>query len=322
MSDLIHTIKTGLERLATMHTEDDLGDRTTYLGASEIGLCPRRVAMSKLDPRPHKLEDLLRFKRGHVAEDILAEALAIMGFTFKRQFEIEVQNNAGVPVKVHLDLLFVSHSMKVAKVLEVKSPWRLPDAPYESQIIQAQIQAEAVSQVWPGYDIEVGIININLGDEGIRFFDGYSPNPTLFVGLMERARSIWSDYQKALSGEVVEFCTEVSTLCFKCGHLGSCSRFQADEVPELAGAVEVLTEQIEQSKSLEADVKDRKKKLLKIVQATKPFTAGGKLLRAARNSSTKTDSERLSAFLETVGSSLEEFQVKSPYTYLDIRDVA
>ena len=49
MSDqLMITLQTALQQLALQHTVEMLGDRTTYLGASDIGTCPRKTILSKL----------------------------------------------------------------------------------------------------------------------------------------------------------------------------------------------------------------------------------------------------------------------------------
>ena len=39
----------------------ELGDRTEYVGASDVGQCPRKVVLSKTQPVPYDL-DLIRLK--------------------------------------------------------------------------------------------------------------------------------------------------------------------------------------------------------------------------------------------------------------------
>jgi CRISPR-associated exonuclease Cas4 len=34
----------------------ELGDRTEYVGASDVGQCPRKVVLSKTQPVPHDLQ--------------------------------------------------------------------------------------------------------------------------------------------------------------------------------------------------------------------------------------------------------------------------
>ena len=51
MSDqLMITLQAALQQLAAQHTAETLGDRATYLGASDIGACPRKTILTKLKP--------------------------------------------------------------------------------------------------------------------------------------------------------------------------------------------------------------------------------------------------------------------------------
>ena len=62
--DIKTTLLTSLRKLAKQHTEETLGDRSNYLGASDIGYCPRKVILEKINPTEHDLATLLRFERG------------------------------------------------------------------------------------------------------------------------------------------------------------------------------------------------------------------------------------------------------------------
>ncbi|MFH2000982.1 MAG: hypothetical protein ABIK28_14970, partial [Planctomycetota bacterium] len=106
MSDqLMITLQAALQQLAIQQTVETLGDRATYLGASDIGACPRKTILSKLNPPEADLVTLLRFRRGHMAEDIVAAAFTAAGFTnFKRQ--VEVRYAGDVPVTAHIDFVF------------------------------------------------------------------------------------------------------------------------------------------------------------------------------------------------------------------------
>ena len=73
--DIQTTLLTSLRKLAEQHTIETLGDRRDYLGASDIGYCPRKIILEKIHPGEHDLATLLRFQRGHMAEDIIARAL-------------------------------------------------------------------------------------------------------------------------------------------------------------------------------------------------------------------------------------------------------
>ena len=50
MSDeLMITLQAALQQLASQQTVETLGDRSTYLGASDIGSCPRKTILTKLN---------------------------------------------------------------------------------------------------------------------------------------------------------------------------------------------------------------------------------------------------------------------------------
>ena len=68
-------IETALPALAAEKGKADLGDRAKYIGASDIGQCPRKAIMGKLFPQPISLEQQIVFERGHLAENIVHESL-------------------------------------------------------------------------------------------------------------------------------------------------------------------------------------------------------------------------------------------------------
>jgi len=61
--DIHKTLLASLQKLARQHTEETLGNRSDYLGASDIGYCPRKVILEKINPSEHDLATLLRFQR-------------------------------------------------------------------------------------------------------------------------------------------------------------------------------------------------------------------------------------------------------------------
>src|SRR5512145_267284 len=102
--ELMITLQTALQQLAIQQTEETLGDRSTYLGASDIGACPRKTILRKLHTPEADLVTLLRQRRGHMAEEVVAAAFMIAGFSnFQRQ--TEVRHAGAVPVMAHLDFV-------------------------------------------------------------------------------------------------------------------------------------------------------------------------------------------------------------------------
>ena len=206
MSDqLMITLQTALQQLALQHTVEMLGDRSTYLGASDIGACPRKTILSKLKTPEADLVTLLRFRRGHMAEDIVAAAFTAAGFTnFKRQ--VEVRYSGDVPVMAHLDFVFISEARKTMAVLEVKSPETIPEHPYGSWETQLYLQMGLLANCYPDYTVEKGaILAVNFGEQGMQLFNGYTPQTLIYEGLMDRASTIWNAYQQYAAGVPITF---------------------------------------------------------------------------------------------------------------------
>jgi len=306
-----------LTRLALEHTLKELGDRSKYLGASEIGQCPRKTILSKVAPSPADLETLLRFERGHMAEEIAAKALSAAGYTFERQVEVICDD---LPIRGHLDFVFTNEARKTKAVLEVKSPGHTPATPYGSWEEQLYLQMGLLARAYPEYRVEKGaILVLNLNDGEVELFNGYSHQEEVFAGLMEKARRIWDEYQSFLH-EGVELTTEASPLCGYCEYFDDCPRFAAEEVPELDAAVQELLDLQEREKAIKKKIDLQKKKLFEIASRREaPFKAGGAVIRVASRSRKIVDLQAFKKFLEEQGRSPDEFQEERTYSFLEIK---
>ena len=149
---LLECIRSGLE-LHTAHTSSSiLGDRSKYVGMSDIGsymTCPRMAVLHKFQPQnSDNLQKLLTLQRGHWFEDGIAKALSALNLPAVRQLEIAVDND-GCPVRAHLDFVLVSvQPCPTVRVLEVKSCGRLPDTLYASYEAQAYGQISMLNRYW------------------------------------------------------------------------------------------------------------------------------------------------------------------------------
>ncbi|HIP40641.1 MAG TPA: hypothetical protein EYG88_14960 [Desulfocapsa sulfexigens] len=316
--DIQTTLLTSLRKLAHLHTIETLGDRRDYLGASDIGYCPRKVILEKIHPGEHDLATLLRFQRGHMAEDIIARAFTAAGYSnFEQQVEIVLPGD--VPLKAHIDFVFTSRVHKIKSILEIKSTSRIPDGPYSSWESQLYIQMGALSEQYPDYSIKGAVLTLDLAHGEVAFFNGYEPQKMIFTGLMERAGMIWSDYQAMVHDEAIDPKTEVSPLCGFCDHIASCPRFETEDVPQLAGVVEALQELQARDKNLQGEIKKLKKHLLAVVEQKGPIKSGGCFLRKATRSRKYLDTDRLESFLAESGTVLEEYQEDRSFSFLEIR---
>lgn len=316
--DIRTTLHNSLQLLSQQHTKETLGDRKTYLGASDIGYCPRKVILERVKPAQHDLATLLRFQRGHMAEDIVAAAFTAAGYSnFERQVEVDISTDS-LPALVHIDFVFTSVKKKIKSLLEVKSG-KVPDQPFSSWESQLYIQMGALASKYPGYTIKGAILSLDLSEGDVGFFNGYTPQASLYNGLLARASSIWRAYQQTLKGQQVELETEPGMLCGFCDHLRTCPRFQADDIPEMDGCIVEFQELRELEQKYKDKVATQKQFLLSMVRARGPFRAGGYLLRKATRARQNLDLTALGKFLSDNGTSLSEFQESSSFSFLDIK---
>lgn len=316
--DIKATLHNSLQILSQQHTEETLGDRKNYLGASDIGYCPRKVILERINPPEHDLATLLRFQRGHMAEDIVAAAFSAAGFSnFERQVEIDISNDI-LSSKVHIDFVFTSQIKKIKSILEVKAG-KVPDTPYSSWESQLYLQMGALAKTNPDYTIKGAVLSLDLSEGDVGFFNGYTPQETLFNGLLERAASIWSAYQSTVQGDQIELKTETSPLCGFCDHIRTCPRFQADDIPEMDEIIGEFQELRDNEKKLKDRVTTQKKILFTMVKARGNFRAGGYLLKKATRTRQNTDMTSLGNFLAEHGTSIAEFQDSNTFSFLDIK---
>ncbi len=316
--DIHNTLLTSLRKLAKQHTEETLGDRRNYLGASDIGYCPRKTILERIHPGEHDLATLLRFQRGHMTEDIVAMAFSAAGFNnYERQVEIAVEGD--VPLKAHIDFVFTSKAQKIKSVLEIKSTSKIPDGPYGSWESQLYIQMGALARKYPDYTIKGAVMALDLADGNVGFFNGYKPEKTIFNGLLERAGTLWSEYQEMKNGKDVYPDTETGPLCGFCNHITTCPRFEGEEVPQLAKVVEALQDQQAKEKVVKGEIKLLKRNLLAVVEQKGPIKTGGCLLKKAIRSRKYLDTNRLENFLTESGVAIEEYQKTNTFSFLEIR---
>lgn len=148
---LLETIRRGLQFSAERHTQAMLGDRTTYIGMSDIGRyaeCPRAAVANKLRPQPSSLERLLTLQRGHWFESGIQSALVATNLNLFHQLEIRARHRAGI-IKAHLDFTLVwEQPVTAVRILEVKSTEKIPDVPGNAHVIQAQGQVDMLRYYW------------------------------------------------------------------------------------------------------------------------------------------------------------------------------
>lgn len=164
---LLRLLTEGLLAHAEQKTASELGDRSQYIGMSDIGKgmeCMRAAVASKLGvsaiPAVSAVgglapDDLVRvlgrqitLQRGHWQEHGIEKALAATGVKLVPQLEISVEQN-GVPIKAHLDFTLVWGGQRPAvRILELKSNERIPESLYASYEAQLYGQVGLLKSCW------------------------------------------------------------------------------------------------------------------------------------------------------------------------------
>jgi CRISPR-associated exonuclease Cas4 len=309
-------ILTSLRTLSKQHTADTLGDRTEYIGASDIGHCPRKVILDRIHPKEHDLASLLRFERGHMAENIIAKIFQAAGYTFERQVEVVV--DCAASFRVHIDFVFTSVQSKTKSIMEVKSG-KVPEVPYGSWESQLFVQMGALTEKYPDHTIKGALLVVDLDKGGVGIFTGYCPNQMIYGNLKLKAENIWSEYQAMQQGEEIEPTAAPDALCGCCNHLLSCPCFAAEEVPELIPFVEELQVLQAEYKLLKAKIDPKKEELLEIVDRIGKVRVGSHYLNKRVQERSSVDMEKLEKFLSGNGLSVKEFQQTTPASWLEIK---
>lgn len=140
-AQLLDLIQQGLLDHQALTVEKQLGDRTSYLGLSDVAAfvqCPRAALLRRLFIKKGGDNDFSRtwtLARGHFLEDGIACALSALGLPMIRQ--LEIREESSVPLRAHLDFVLATSEPKpTVRVLEVKSCSVLPETLYENYEIQ------------------------------------------------------------------------------------------------------------------------------------------------------------------------------------------
>ena len=168
---LLTQVTKGLLTQSAKSTASQLGDRTTYIGMSDIGKgaeCLRAAVANKLgglkQPLANELnrwfeeqrfDDIrqilnkqLTLQRGHWFEGGIVRAFQANGAKLFTQLEIDTVVE-GVPVKAHLDMVLAWGSPRpVVRILELKSTENIPENLYAAYEVQLYGQLGFLSQFW------------------------------------------------------------------------------------------------------------------------------------------------------------------------------
>ena len=242
-------LETELRKISKEETENTLGNRANYIGASDVAGCLFSSYLGKKNTIEHSLEKLLIFERGHIAERIIEKALKSKGLNYFSQYEI-VDEVLSVPVKAHLD--FVIETKKEIVVLETKTTNRTLEMPYSSWVLQIQFQMGLLKKTTNknvrGYIIALDLNSGSLMEFPVEF------DENLFSIAINKAEKL---AEAMLTDEAPE--PEEQLYCSSCPFKGQCPLFseikEEIENDEILFSIEKLKELEAQKKEIEAHIK-------------------------------------------------------------------
>ena len=150
---LLNIIASGLAQFQQSSTQQQLGDRASYIGMSDVASyfsCPRAAVLKRAHghKQSRDLPQLLTLSRGHWFESGVAQAFDGLELPHIRQLEISTQYE-GVDFKAHLDfVLATTQPRPTVRILEVKSCQKLPAFLYSSYEMQVYGQIGLLAENW------------------------------------------------------------------------------------------------------------------------------------------------------------------------------
>jgi hypothetical protein len=299
----------------TLRTASSLGDRSAYLGASDIAGafgCERRVLLNKFGSAPVERhpESALVLERGHWIEEGLGAAVNARVRHTLFGLSITTTTPAGTPIVVHPDLVCVCKSKVL--VFEVKSVSSLPEKARVEHLSQLQMQIGLLDRLWsrdafttngirdavsfpslvrsrfmidlPERKLPVIGYVVYVTNNELRTSPAQHPQDSILQVLLNKGDRLWSLKDNPEQGAHAK---GIYPLCEYCAHHDGCPAFQSTDVPELAGAIAKYREATDLCKAADALKKRAAEELKSFASAPgfigKWLTAGdGEMIKVSR----------------------------------------
>lgn len=254
--DLIQFFETAVAAL-NRNKSAELGDRTQYIGSSDVGSCARKVYLQKKDPTEPDFSTMLKFSRGHVAETLIAEIFDAAGVKHLYDTQVEVVH-PDYPLKAHIDFLFYADfdGTPQLHVIEVKSVNGIPDVPYPSWVDQLNFQLGLLRLKYPKKKLGGSILTIDLNAGKIHQFNGFEYNKTLFSYLCNRGLHMLECLAERAKAK-----PSTSFLCGYCSYRPDCPAMSMTRV-DLPSEIEALASKYVELGEIRSDA-DREMKSIK-----------------------------------------------------------
>jgi CRISPR-associated exonuclease Cas4 len=335
----IDTFESALEHQQEVQTKNTLGNRASYIGASDIGNCPRKSVLGKIIPKKPDLRSLLLMKRGHLAEQIVLEALADFAPTHQTElslyleycptctwfdpFEPSAKQSCPrcaepldtLPLKAHLDILLPGQrilEIKTSALTEVPTAWEL----------QLHTQMYLLSRTTNRNGIDGAIVILDLGKGSMIMRNHYRHDPEAAYYLINRAITIREGLKQASQSETPEALPlpcEPSPLCGYCAYLGTCPAYAGPELPEeLQPILNQYQSLADQEKHLKAQKEAARDNILRLLRPG-TYQSGNLRVRLSERSRTTTNIRKVESLLGELGQNISEYQSTSTYPVLEVK---
>mgnify|MGYP003586565231 FL=1 len=246
-------------------TENSLGDRSRYIGASDISGCLRSSYLSKVAKKEDDISQLLTFERGHQFENIVRKFL--YGETFKEQVEIKnAKTSNGFPLKPHLDFVIYDKERKKATIVEAKSTKNTIEL-YESYVLQIQIQMGLLQEQCGNTWTVNGLIFVISTESEYGIFP-VEQNKTLFDMAMQRADVLADAIKKGIEPEA-----EIQAYCSMCPFKGDCKAVSKGVDKQLPFNIKSSIRKLKTLQKAEKEIKNIKETVKSFMETTNTFVA-------------------------------------------------
>jgi hypothetical protein len=247
-----------------------LGDRTRYIGSSDVGGCARKMYLQRKNPTEPDFSTMMRFSRGHVAEILIDNIFEAAGVKHLYDTQVELKHPV-YPLKAHVDFLFYADfdGRPHLHIVEVKSVNGIPDEPYPSWIDQLNFQLGLLRIKYQKERLAGSILAIDLNAGQIHQFSGFEPNDALCNCLFTRGLHMLDCLE-----EKAEPKPSVSHLCSFCSYRSDCPAMALPQV-ELPPEIEALANKYVELNDIRYDA-DREMKSIRdeLLEFTGPSFKG------------------------------------------------
>jgi CRISPR-associated exonuclease Cas4 len=245
-------------------TADALGDRSTYIGASDISGCLRKGYLSKTQKVEHSMQQLIVFERGHLVENLARKMLTCPDGEWKLKEQVEIKSTAsnGFPLLSHLDFVIYDAKTKHSSAIEVKSSTQM-DEPYESYVIQIQLQMALLQkQCGPSWTVGGKILVIDPMSGWYEVFET-PPSKALQDLAFQRVETLANAIKSRQCPD-----GEEQLYCSKCPFKKDCPAITRGIAEQLPKDVQQIVKQIANLSAAEKLIKAQKQQLKDFMEAT------------------------------------------------------